>query len=276
MADISNAPPLITLLTDFGNRDGYVGVMKGVIACISPHARVVDLTHEIPPQDIRSGAFLLGEWFRYFPQGAIHVAVVDPGVGSARRGLAVFSHGHCFIGPDNGVLGRVLEGARVHLLSERKYWLEEVSNTFHGRDVFAPVAAWLSRGRAIQDFGPPCPDPVRLDSEDPTQVEEGWRGEVVYVDRFGNLVTSFHRRFLDSLSLESGLTAYLADGSCWPLRSTYSEVPPGETCAVVGGFGRLELSVNQGNAAKRTGVKVGDTIMLRPAESRPVLRAGPS
>jgi S-adenosyl-L-methionine hydrolase (adenosine-forming) len=261
MSDRGDSPPPIVLLTDFGTRDGYPGVMKGAIARIAPGVPVIDLSHEVPPQDVRSASFLLGESFRHFPDRTVHVAVVDPGVGSSRRGLALRSRGHFFVGPDNGLFTPVLDEAEVHSLDDPAYWLENVSNTFHGRDVFAPVAAHLASGVPLAALGHPVGDSVRLEFSAPLEVEGGWRGEVVYVDRFGNLVTNLTKQFVED-DVGGSCVARLGGEDTWPVRRTYSDVPTGERCSVVGGFGRLELSVNQGNAASVSGAKVGDRVFL--------------
>jgi hypothetical protein len=257
MADPPSGP--ITLLTDFGLRDGYVGVMKGVIAGLCPKAETIDIGHEIPPQDIRSAAFLIERSFRYFPAGTVHVVVVDPGVGSERKGLVLRSEGHYFVGPDNGVFTGVLKGAEVRNLGEPKYWLAKVSSTFHGRDIFSPVAAHLANGVPFEEFGPKLTDPVFLPEVSPERTSDGWKGRVVYVDRFGNLVTNLGPEVLDS---GGPSVIALEDGSEWPVVATYSSVGVGERCAVVGGFDRLELSINGGSAAEMAGVSLGRNILL--------------
>ena len=189
--------------------------------------------------------------------------VVDPGVGSSRFGLALFSKGHFFVGPDNGVFTSVLDNADVHRLDEPEYWLEKVSDTFHGRDVFAPVAARLAKGYSLGVFGPEYENPVRLILPEPYEVDGEWRGKVVYIDRFGNLVTNFSQELIESITAEGCYVVVGGPGPKWPLCHAYSDVSVGENCALVGGFGRLELSVNQGNAAERFGIKVGETLSLR-------------
>src|SRR5262245_32283700 len=183
----------ITLTTDFGTRDWFVGTMKGVILGIKPRARVVDITHEIAPGDIRGGAFALMASCRYFPKGTLHVAVVDPGVGSRRRAIAVRTANSILIGPDNGVLSWALRGETIQSirqLENRRYFLEPVSRTFHGRDIFAPVAAHLSRGVALERLGRELHDLVRLPWPEPVKQREEIRGEIVYIDRFGNAITN--------------------------------------------------------------------------------------
>jgi len=257
--------PIITLLTDFGTADGYVGVLKGVIANIAPSAKVIDISHGIPPQNIRAAAFLLSESWRYFPAGTIHVAVVDPGVGSTRRGLAAQSGAGHFVGPDNGVLTTAFEtGAIIRSLENSDFWLEGVSNTFHGRDIFAPVAANLAAGCDFCRLGPEIDDPVRFSVLKPIADGNAWIGEIVYTDHFGNLVTNFTEEFLRKPEMGPGWAITLEDKSVWPVVTTYSEVPAGNPCAVVGGFQRLELAINGGNASATSGSVIGDQVWLAP------------
>jgi len=199
---------VITLTTDFGTGDWFVGTMKGVIASLAPGTRVVDLTHDVPPGDIRSGAFALAASHRFFPKGAIHLAVVDPGVGSGRKAIAVQTAKAVFVGPDNGVLSWALAKEKIraiHALENEAYFLQPVSPTFHGRDVFAPVAAHLSRGVPIRKFGPALKDFVRLDWPEPRARRGRIEGEVVYVDRFGNAITNLESRLLGSPLFRSDL-----------------------------------------------------------------------
>lgn len=256
-------PRIITLLTDFGLQDGFVGVMKGVIAGIAPEARVVDISHDIPPQNIRSAAFLLGASYRFFPRQSIHVVVVDPGVGSDRRGLLVCSKEHYFIGPDNGVLSPILEGALVLSIENPHYRLKWVSATFHGRDIFAPAAAHLAQGCDLDGFGPEISDPIRIVFPEPAATEKGFEGEIVYIDRFGNLVTNLTTSHIFPAMETSQGVAVLEDGSEWPLRRTYSEVAAGKPCAVQGGYDRLELSISMGSAADKSGAAIGSRVWLR-------------
>jgi S-adenosyl-L-methionine hydrolase (adenosine-forming) len=251
----------ISLLTDFGTRDGFVGVMKGVIAGIAPEANVIDHSHKVPPQDILSASLLLETSYRFFPKGSIHVVVVDPGVGPGRRGLVVESQERFFVGPDNGVLTPVLEKARIHSIENTDFMLPRISMTFHGRDVFAPVAAHLANGRRLEEFGPPVVDPVQICLPQPILSQDGLEGMVQYIDRFGNLITNFDSTIVTSL-VAGRMVAVLEDGSEWPFKGTYSDVSPGQPCAVMGGFDRLELSVFLGSAEDRTGAKVGSLVWL--------------
>jgi len=190
---------VITLTTDFGTYDWFVGTLKGVIADIAPKAKVIDLTHDLPPGDIRGGAFALEAGCRFFPKGTVHVAVVDPGVGSRRKAIAVQTASGVFVGPDNGVLSWALAKEKfvaIQVLENEDYFLHPVSQTFHGRDVFAPVAAHLSRGVPIKKFGPALKDFVRLDWPEPRRQRGGVEGEVVYIDRFGNAITNIGSELL--------------------------------------------------------------------------------
>lgn len=252
--------PIITLLTDFGARDAYVGVMKGVILSVAPDARVVDLCHETPPHDIAVAAFLLAGAYHYFPRGTVHLVVVDPGVGTERRPVALAAGGHYFVGPDNGIFTLVLQraGLGVHAvhLTEASYWLPSPSATFHGRDIFAPVAARLAGGQSLNAFGQAL-DPahlVRLGDVLARQAHGYIEGAVVHIDHFGNLLTNIPE-------------AWLAEGGPWRvsvagrqlhgLRRAYGDVAPGETLALIGSGGFLEIAVSQGSAAASLGASRG-------------------
>jgi S-adenosylmethionine hydrolase len=192
---------IITLTTDFGTHDWFVGTMKGVILGIAPRAAIVDLTHEIPAGDIRAGAFALAAGFRFFPKGTVHVAVVDPGVGGARKAIAVQTSNYLFVGPDNGVLSLALAREKiksVHSLGNANYFLRPISHTFHGRDIFAPVAAHLSRGTPMHKFGPARKDFIRLPWPQPRVRRGCIEGEVVFIDRFGNAITNIENASLNA------------------------------------------------------------------------------
>jgi S-adenosyl-L-methionine hydrolase (adenosine-forming) len=243
---------VITLLTDFGLRDAYVGAMKGVILGVAPDARIVDISHEVAPQDVVEGAWLLAAAFRYFPPGAVHVAVVDPEVGSNRRAVAAEAGGWRFVGPDNGVLSWALEDAgdvtAVELTNDR-YFRPEVSRTFHGRDVFAPVAAHLASGVPLEDLGPRVHDLARLPVPEPVVERDRITCEIVHVDRFGNCVTGLTGAKLDAWAAGRPLDVSVAGRSLGPPRATYAEVDPGEPLALVESTGRLEVAVRNGDAA---------------------------
>ena len=259
---------LITLTTDFGYRDPFVGIMKGVIAGINANARVIDLSHDIPPQDIMAGALVLRHSVPYFPRGAIHVAVIDPGVGSARRPLLVECDGNYFVGPDNGVLSLALAGkqpTRIIHLSNSTYHLQTVRATFHGRDIFAPVAAYLSLGIADVAFGEPVETFVRLNLPEVSRTARGLVGEILYIDRFGNLFTNICARDLTGLTADN-LVISLRDTTIRGLVSNYAAAADGEFVALINSWGLLEIAVYKGNAERRATAKVGDKVTLSSAE----------
>jgi len=256
---------VITLTTDFGTSDWFVGTMKGAIARIAPRCTVVDLTHDLPPGDIRGGAFTLAASYRFFPKGTIHVAVVDPGVGSRRRAIAVQTANGVFVGPDNGVLSWALAKEKLralHALENEAYFLKPVSQTFHGRDIFAPVAAHLSRGVPIQKLGPALRDFVRLDWPEPRMRRGGLEGEVVYIDRFGNAITNLEGRMLEGSGRASCEVHRKRRRNC-PLKTFYQAVPPKRPVALVGSSGFLEIAVNGGSAEKILSLRIGTRVVLR-------------
>src|SRR5580704_3770776 len=254
----------ITLTTDFGTSDHFVGTMKGVILGIAPRVRIVDITHEIPPFDVNEGAFEIAQAWRYFPKGTIHVVVVDPGVGSARRPILCEAEGQFFIAPDNGVLSMIYDAGqhKVRAISNSRLFLKKVSRTFHGRDVFAPAAAHLSKGLAPARFGKPIHDSVRTFLLKPTRLSRhDWSGVVLKTDRFGNLITNFHiDEFPDlaehAIELRAGLERITR------LASTYAETTIGELFAIVGSSGYVEVAVNRGSAAKVLGIGTGSPVEL--------------
>lgn len=240
----------ITLLTDFGVADYFVGAMKGVILSINPHATIVDITHEIPAQDVAAGAFTLLAAYDAFPKGTIHVAVVDPGVGSARRPIVVRALDQLFVGPDNGLFTYILDsGSEVFHITASEYFRRPVSNTFHGRDIFAPVAAALSNGTDPSLLGPRIADPVRLPiSRNP---------QVIHIDHFGNLVTNITRD-----SYKEGMTLVVKGKTIRAFRNFFGEDvgEAGEPFAIWGSAGFLEIAVNGRSAAELLGVKRGDEV----------------
>jgi S-adenosyl-L-methionine hydrolase (adenosine-forming) len=241
--------PVITLLTDFGTADYFVGAVKGAILSVNPNVTIVDITHEIPAQDIETGAFMLLAAYRTFPRGTIHVAVVDPGVGSARRPIVVAANDHLFVGPDNGLFSYIYDREPVHKtfhVTADKYFRPEPSSTFHGRDIFAPVAAALSTGVKPEQFGPEINDAVRLPSlETPLRI--------IHIDRFGNCVTNLSPD-VKSLTI-NGITID-------SFRNFYGEASEEELFMISGSAGFLELSVKGRSAAQVLGAKRGDTIFL--------------
>ena len=272
---MSPSRPVITLTTDFGSTDPYVGVMKGVVLGINPEASLVDITHQIEPQNILQGAFLLGKGYHFFPPHAIHLVVVDPGVGSSRRPIILETPRGRFIGPDNGVLSYVLTdgGAqplmgkadqvglpaewRAYHLTNPGYWLHPLSSTFHGRDLFAPVAGHLSLGVLPQEMGEEVDSLTCLPVDAPTWEDDRLRGRVVHIDRFGNLITDLPSSLLDEApqlkvdvggSRIRGLSANYAQGD--------------GLLALIGSYDTLEIALKNGSAAAKLGVHIGDAVLV--------------
>jgi S-adenosylmethionine hydrolase len=249
--------PLVTLLTDFGTSDSYVAEIKGVLLGLCPAAVLVDVTHAVPPGDIRAGAYLLGRSWHRFPAGTVHFSVVDPGVGTARAALALRAHGHWFVGPDNGLFTPVLRDAEVEIVTLPTP--AGAAPTFHGRDLFAPAAAALARGTALQTLGGPfITIPVRLAYTEPHYEGKAVIGEIVYVDRFGTLVTNL------TTELVPPYAVLAVEGlDIGPLRRTFGDVPTGGLLAYVGSGGAIEIAVRDGSAARRLGLGVGGRIRAR-------------
>jgi S-adenosylmethionine hydrolase len=276
--------PLITLMTDFGLADGYVGTMKGVILDIAPDACLVDITHEIAPQDVRQAAFVLYSAYPFFPSHTVHLVVVDPGVGSARRPIALRTPAGVFVGPDNGVFTYVLAREPIEALVELadpRYRLLGVSHTFHGRDVFAPAAAHLAAGVLMAALGPSISDPVTFPLPRLEIGRGAIAGEVLHADRFGNVVTSIGKLTWDGeeLVLEPAFqeaegrettrfrpgeaVVVVAGQEVVGVRRTYAEVRPGEVLMLVGSEGHLEIAVREGSATQRLGLQPGDAVEVR-------------
>lgn len=263
---------LITLTTDFGQMDAYVAMLKGVILTINPAARPLDYTHDIEAQKVAQAAYLLQTGYRYFPAGTIHMVVVDPGVGSNRKALALRSPYAAFVAPDNGVLTYVwhelvAEHGRAALeiveLAEPRWWLSSVSTTFHGRDIFAPVAAHLAAGVALDQFGPALPEPVLLPLAMPVQRPDAtWEGRIIHVDHFGNCITNFSRAFIDTHSHNSVPVITILDQRIDRICRTYGDSEWGTVMGLIGSNERLELAVRNGNAARMLGVGVGDLLKI--------------
>jgi S-adenosylmethionine hydrolase len=262
------AGPIITFLSDFGHADWFVGVVHGVLHGICPEARIVDLTHEIAPGHIAHAAFVLEAAAPDFPPGTVHLGVVDPGVGTARRALAVRARGQSFVGPDNGLLEWALlaPDAEAHQLAEERFFRNPVSRTFHGRDVFAPVAAHLARGESIGAFGPRVTDAVRLRVVEPLPADGELAGHVVLIDRFGNALTNITEQDLsDSFPMvtESRLEVRVVGRVIHGLSRSYGDAPVGTLLAVIGSTGRLEVAQVGGDASERLGLGEGDEIRVR-------------
>ena len=252
---------IITLTTDFGLADGYVGIMKGVILGIARDVDLVDLSHNIPPQDVREAIYLLDGAAPYFPDGAIHLAVIDPGVGSERRALVVRTARACYVGPDNGLFSRPLAepGAQAWELDRPEFWLPQVSRTFHGRDIFSPAAAHLANGVLPGEMGRPVVDPVRLAIARPTRAPDGAiHGRVLHVDRFGNLITDVPAAWVAG----EGGKCRIAGEVLLGISGTYAVAHPGALLVLIGSGGTLEIAERNGNAARRLGVKAGEPVFL--------------
>ena len=256
---------VITLLTDFGAADYFVGAVKGAILSINPRAVIVDITHEIPPQDIETGAFNLAAVYESFPAGTVHVAVVDPGVGSARRPIAAEAGGYQFVAPDNGVLTLVFKDAppsRVVELMERRFSRPTISRTFEGRDRFGPAAAWLAKGIELSEFGRTVTDWHTLNVPEPTVTDTEMIVEVVRVDRFGNLVTNVDRRTFDRFVKAARVEIIAGTATVATVVMTYADADPGALCALFGSSEHLEIAVNGGNAAEHLALGRGAKITI--------------
>jgi S-adenosylmethionine hydrolase len=271
--------PVITLTTDFGTQDPYVGVMKGVILGINPHVSIIDISHDVQPQSILEGAFIIGSSHRFFPKGTLHVAVVDPGVGTSRSALLLVTPSAYFLGPDNGVLSYIVKegfhgepemsgdsqvgvphGYRAYRLTNPEFWLHPVSSTFHGRDIFAPAAAHLSLGVQEDSLGEEIGRLTYLPTKQPQWSGDTLAGQVVHVDRFGNLITDIPATLLsEGRPITIGIRGHYISG----LSQSYAG---GEwLLAIVGSNDTLELSVRNGNAAHSLGAKVGEAVSVRRA-----------
>jgi len=256
--------PIITLTTDFGTTDHFAGVLKGVILSIAPKATVVDITHEVPPYSVGEGAFIASQTYPYYPPRSIHVVVVDPGVGTTRRPILVEAAGQFFIGPDNGVLALIYsrEKSKVRHITNEKLFLKNPSATFHGRDIFAPVAAHLAAGVAPAKAGPLINDYLRPAIEKPVRTgHRVWTGTILKIDRFGNCITSFH---IDEFPAVRERPFVMIPGVAKVTRliNNYAEAPFGEPSVIIGSSGYLEVVANQGHAAKVLGVGTGAPVEL--------------
>jgi S-adenosyl-L-methionine hydrolase (adenosine-forming) len=259
------ARPVIALLTDFGIRDHYVGTMKGVMLGICGEATLVDITHDVPPHDVLAGALELAAAFMYFPPGTIFLAVVDPGVGSSRPAVAVETAGFRFVAPDNGVLTAVLARhapARAIELTESRYARPTISRTFEGRDRFAPAAAWLATGVDLAALGRPAGDLQRLDIPQPHADADDIRGQVLRVDRFGNLITNIDRATFDRVIGNGTADVRIGPHAVPAFVSTYAEAPSGGICALFGSSDHVEVAANGGSAAEALRVERGAPVHI--------------
>jgi len=259
---------VITLLTDFGTRDHYVAAMKGVILQITPDARLVDVSHEVDPQDVVRAAYLLRQVWDWYPPGTVHLVVVDPGVGSRRRIIAGRYAGRYVVAPDNGLISMVhheLPLEAVHVVENRKYMLPAISATFHGRDIMAPVAAHLAAGLALRNLGPPTDhvDVLQLAAPQRT-ADHGISGQVLCADRFGNLITNITRHdLLPTHQHRRNVKVYLGDVCIGPIHTSYHEVATGQPLALIGSSDHLEISVNCGSAEKNFAPPRGAKVEVR-------------
>jgi S-adenosylmethionine hydrolase len=256
---------VITLTTDFGIRDHYVAAMKGVILGICPAARIVDVTHEVSSYEVAQAAFLLSQTWPYFPKKTIHVVVVDPGVGSMRRPILAEFEGQRFIAPDNGVLTPILtgEGVKVRHITAGAYFRDTISATFHGRDIFAPVAAHIAAGVLPSKFGPRIDDYLRLTFLNPSRTaRRGWTGAILHIDRFGNIVTNFSIAEFPRMATQP-FEISIGYRTVEKLAHSYAEMPAGDLFAIIGSSGYLEISANQESAAKILGCETGAPVEIR-------------
>jgi len=256
---------IVTLTTDFGGGSPYVAQMKGVILSINPDAVLADITHDIPPQNVRQGALVLEEVTHRFPQGTIHVAVVDPGVGTERKIVCAQIAGHYYVAPDNGLLSSVAlmeSPTQIVSLTNHDYWLPEISRTFHGRDIMAPVAAHLSLGTPMEQFGQPINELTMLDWPQPKTEANRITGEVIAIDSFGNLISNITTEPLTAVDDSSSVAVTCAGETTHGIVETYAQRPSESLVALIGSAGKLEVAVVAGNAAQKLSAKVGDTITV--------------
>ncbi len=262
--------PVITLTTDFGYEDPFAGAMKGVIVKINPRAEIVDITHGIRPHDIREAAFTIGTNYRFFPDDTIHVVVVDPGVGSQRRPIIVLTEHHYFIGPDNGVFTHIYNASHdilevIHITAEH-YFLSSHSPTFHGRDVFAPIAAYLSRGVGMLKFGEQIADYQKIDLPVPFINPDGvLQGEVIRIDRFGNAITNITKADIEKIrgAAAGGALKILYKEIEVPLRMFYSDASGGSLCCLLNSSDHIELFIDRGSASSEHKIAAGDAVRIR-------------
>ena len=256
--------PLITLTTDFGTLDHYVGAMKAVMHGIAPGCRFIDISHEIPAQDVMAGAWVIRNSAFLFPENTVHLVVVDPGVGTERKPIALKIGQQFFVGPDNGIFSLLLEdhSFKAVELTNPQYWNSDLSTTFHGRDIFAPVAAHLSKGVDLSNFGDRLTDLVTYKWAIPIADKDGIQGWVLHIDRFGNLVTNISKELIDEVIGGRKVKIYVGNTILDEIRDTFAAVPEGEALAYIGSAGTLEVAINKGNAREMLGVHKGASISV--------------
>jgi len=253
---------IVTLTTDFGQAGSYAGAVKGVLLGINPELRIVDITHEISPFNILEGALLLNSFYQFFPSGTIHLVVVDPGVGGKRKGILVRTDDYFFVGPDNGVFSFIYDQEKVRgmiNLTNSEYFLGKPSSTFHARDIFAPVSAYLSLGINPEEFGPPAEECLKLKLPQPVQKKNRLTGEIVYIDNFGNLVTNIEA---NSIAKARRIQIRIKNKKLNRLNLFYEQEKKGKLLALIGSSNFLEIAVNQGDAQKLLKAKTGDKITI--------------
>lgn len=256
---------IITLTSDFGTKDTYVGVMKGVILSISPSSNIIDLTHEIPAQNVAVGAWQISKAYSYFPSETIHLVVVDPGVGSDRRAVISLINNHTFVCPDNGLLSIISKESPMGnsvAIENDSYFLPHISNTFHGRDIFAPVAAYLAKGIPMSEFGPSVDNLHKINfshiNSDNSQIE----GQIIWIDNFGNAVTNISQQSINQILPNLELQISFSNQKIFGLCSAYNQAKIGEAIAIIGSSEHLEISVNQGSAQQLYGLSIGDFVSV--------------
>jgi len=257
------ASGIITLVTDFGLSDPYVAMMKGVILSINPAAKLIDISHQISAGSTLQGASIVNESFPFFPGGTVHVAVIDPGVGSNRRPIAIQSEGQFFVGPDNGLFWPAIngkKGVKIIHLTESRYFLDHITYTFHGREVFAPVAAHLSLGVDVERMGPALKDPIQLNFPKPKKRDGTLFGQVIRMDNFGNLITNIHHKELQAFLKSSQPIIEVGKLVIKKLNQIYSHVSEGEPLALINSSNWLEIAVNLGRASEYIGIDSGEVI----------------
>lgn len=256
---------IITLITDFGTRDSYVGTMKGVIYKIFGAAILIDLTHEIQPQDLMEASLVLENCYRFFPAGTVHLVVVDPGVGTRRRPIIVDTKDHVFVGPDNGVFSRILascEEAETREIANEAYRLSHISDTFHGRDIFSPCAAHLAQGVPPSAFGPIVTDPVRKEPPQPLVWQDQITGEVIHIDSFGNIITNIARDVFEMVAGGKRVRIVVNGKTVDRISRNYQDVERGRALAIFGSFDMLEIAIHGGRADRRIGAGKGDPVQI--------------
>jgi len=255
---------IITLTTDFGLQDYYVSAMKAVMLGIAPDVRFVDISHEIPSQDIMAGSWVLNNSAMLFPENSVHLVVVDPGVGTERNPVALRIGSQLFVGPDNGIFSLLTEGKDFEAvrLSNKEFWSRTSSNTFHGRDIFAPVAAHLSRGVSLGELGEPVEELETYRWAVPIADKDGIQGWVIHIDKFGNLVTNISGELIEEVIQKKSFKIYVGNTILDEIVTTFGSVPEGEPAAYIGSSGMLEIGINKGNAEEMLSVQKGAQISL--------------